>query len=318
MRGGIYLRRLRKSTKQYIIVTFLSLLAVGTSFVVAYILIVKNIKIQYGVELEAKDKEIKANEKYVYIATQDIVAGTTLTEELLEYKKVVTSQEYTTFLQKGDLMRTALVPIPKGVYIVSNMVSDQQMDDTLRECELECIKLSSRLDINDTIDLRICYPNGENYIVLSKVLIQNYIKEQNICYFWLREEETIRVSSAIVDAYLYPGAYLYATKYIQPELQTASIVTYQASLSIQELIRNNPNIIEVAQTNLSQTLRKALENRLSASLNMDVTNIEWRINYNNKNTKQEDASSIVKQQEETHFYYSNEMDAKEKDIEYGE
>ena len=132
------------------------------------------------------------------------------------------------------------------------------------------------------------------------------------------------MSSAIVDAYLYSGAYLYCTKYIEPTLQEASIVNYQPSLASQELIQNNPNIVEVAEKALSQTLRKELENRLANSIDLKVGEISWDVNRTVEGQMQSESTSSLQgsdqeeEQQNEFFYYSEEEKAKESDTEYGE
>lgn len=312
------MRRLRRSTRQYVVIVLISLLVVGTSFVVAYLCILRNIEKNYGIQIEALSNQLEANQRYVYEAEVNIEAGTYLSEELLTYKKVYTGQNSNTFIAKEDLGKVALISIPKGVYVQKSMVWDEKLRNDLREADFSCIQLSNHVNTNDTIDVRIVYPNGENYIVLSKKSVKECNEEKILCYLWLTEEEILRMSSAIVDAYLYEGAYLYCTKYIEPTLQEASIVTYQPSLSIQELIQTNPNIIEIAEQALSQELRKELENRLA---NRSTTNEQMKAQASSgqqagePNQVEENTSEQVG---EDFFYYSEEEKAKEKVVEYGE
>ena len=79
---------------------------------------------------------------------------------------------------------------------------------------------------------------------------------------WLSEKETLEVSSAIVDAYINEGSYIYATVYIEPELQSAAVTTYPVNHFVMELIQNNPNIVDEARTVLTATARDALEQHL--------------------------------------------------------
>lgn len=335
------MRRLRRSTKQYVVIVLLSLLVVGTSFVIAYLCILRNIEKNYGIQIKALSKEMEVNQRYVYEAAVDIDAGTYLSESLLTYKKVYTGQNRNTFIAKEDLGKVALISIPKGVYVQKSMVREEKLGDDLREADFTCIQLSNHVNTNDTIDIRIVYPNGENYIVLSKKAVKECSEEKVLCYLWLTEEEILRMSSAIVDAYLYEGAYLYCTKYIEPTLQEASVVTYQPSLSIQQLIQNDPNIVEVAEKILSQQLRKELENRLANSIDLEVSEIHWEVNRTTEGqvksqaiSGQQDGGNGLEQQNsgdtnhveentseqvgEDFFYYSEEVKAKEKDVEYGE
>lgn len=319
------MRRFRRSTRQYIVIVLLSLLVIGTSFVAAYFLILRNIEKSYGIQLEALSKEIAANQRFVYEAVVDIEAGTYVTEEMLLYKKVYTGQSSNTFIDKDDLGKVALISIPRGAYVQKSMVQDENVRDDVREVDYSCIQLSSHVNTNDTIDIRIVYPNGENYIVLSKKVVKECSEDKVLCYLWLTEEEILSMSSAIVDAYLYSGAYLYSTKYIESTLQEASIVNYQPSLASQELIQNNPNIVEVAAKALSKTLRKELENRLANSMDLNVSDINWDVNRTAEGQKQSNLtlSQQVSGKEEEQvgdefFYYSEEEKAKESDIEYGE
>ena len=298
---------------------------IGTSFVAAYFLILRNIEKSYGIQLEALSKEIAANQRFVYEAVVDIEAGTYVTEEMLLYKKVYTGQSSNTFIDKDDLGKVALISIPRGAYVQKSMVQDENVRDDVREVDYSCIQLSSHVNTNDTIDIRIVYPNGENYIVLSKKVVKECSEDKVLCYLWLTEEEILSMSSAIVDAYLYSGAYLYSTKYIESTLQEASIVNYQPSLASQELIQNNPNIVEVAATALSKTLRKELENRLANSMDLNVSDINWDVNRTAEGQRQSNLtlSQQVSGKEEEQvgdefFYYSEEEKAKESDIEYGE
>lgn len=320
------MRRLRRSTKQYLVIVLLSLLIIGAAFAAAYFLILRNIEKSYGIRLESLSKELDANQRYVYEAVSDLEAGTCLTEELLEYKMVYTGQAADTFITQADLGKAVLISIPKGVYLQKNMLQELPIADNVREAEFSCIQLADHILANDTVDVRLCYPNGENYIVLSKKVIRACSEDHSQCYLWLTEEEILLMSSAIVDAYLYSGAYLYSTKYIEPTLQEASIVNYQASLVSQKLIRENPNIVEVAAKSLSQQVRKALENRLAENLSLEVGEIQWEVPDTTEQSESKTTPEKGQEEErkdssktgEDFLYYSEEVKAKKEDVEYGQ
>ena len=78
----------------------------------------------------------------------------------------------------------------------------------------------------------------------------------------LIEEETQLISSAIVDAGVYE-AILYTTTYLEPSIQEASVVTYQPSADVLNLIHSNPNILNIATDNLSELARTEMQRRLS-------------------------------------------------------
>lgn len=227
-------------------------------------------KKQYAGEITVLAKQIKQNQREVYEAKEEIEAGTYLTRDLVEQKVVYGSQAAETYINEQDFGKIAIVTIPKGVHVQKHMIRENTIENALREVDYSCIKLGNHVGINDIVDIRIFYPNGENYIVLSKKTVKNYNQDLLECFLWLSEEEIVRMSSAIVDAYLYDGAYLYCTKYIEPEYQNASIVNYQPSLSAQELIKKNENIINVAEDNLNELMRKELESRLVKVINADA------------------------------------------------
>ncbi len=64
------------------------------------------------------------------------------------------------------------------------------------------------------------------------------------------------MSAAIVDASLYHGSKLYMTKYIEPNIQEASIITYTPSVSILSLIENDPNIVNRCSQVLNKEVRR--------------------------------------------------------------
>jgi len=302
--------RLRRSTKQYVIIVSLCFLIIGAAFAAAYFIILKNIEKNYGIQLDTLSREIEANRRDVYEAIVDIEAGTSITEDLLVYKTVFTGQSKDTFIDQQDLGKPALVMIPKGVYVQKCMLTEDKIVDDMRETAYDCVKIPEHIVMNDWVDIRINYPNGENYIVLSKKPLKSCSDNREEWYLWLNEEEILLMSSAIVDAYLYTGAYLYGTKYIEPAIQNESVVNYQPSLAAQELIQKNPNIVEIAQQNLSTMLRKQLENRLADSQKNEVGEISWEVKSNQKQDQTPE--------EDKFYYYSDEVEAKENDQEYGE
>ena len=298
---------------------------IGVAFIIAYILIIKNIEHKYGVQLEMLSDELRANQRYVYEALIDIEAGTIIQSENLEYKMVYTSQKGNTFIQKYDIGKVALISIPCGTYVQKSMVEENEIKSDLREVDYSCIQISDAVDIYDTIDVRIVYPNGENYIILAKKSVKNWVEEIQSCYLWLNEEEILLMSSAIVDAYLYPGAYLYSTKYIEPSIQKAAVVNYQPSVASLNLVQHNPNIVEIAAKELNQKLRIEMENRLRLQAdyeangskekieqNLGVENIEEstaniveKEDFVSVNAGQEEDKTNNSRQEEVYYEYGN-------------
>ena len=142
----------------------------------------------------------------------------------------------------------------------SLLYAQQEYPDDARIQEFTSIRLPSRLAENQCIDVRVTFPNGLDYVVLAKKAVQSLESAESDLSqrVWLtvNEEEILRISSAIVDAYLHPGTVLYALTYVAPDIQQAAICTYPSNSYVQDLIRQNPNILSHAVTELDRANRE--------------------------------------------------------------
>lgn len=352
-------RKLKKSTKQYLTVACICIVVIGGAAILTSLLITNQIKEEYELKLKDAYHEMVSNQRKVYVAITDIEAGDFLTEDNIEVRTVYSSQPEEIYLNDSGEGKVALVDIPSGTQIINSMLTNNPVSSELREIEFNAISISSNIRDKDSVDVRISYPNGESFVVLSKKQIKGIFPETATCYFWLNEEEILRMSAAIVDAGLYSGASLNVTKYIEPSIQESSIVNYVPSLSILSLIESNPNIVEHYSQELNKEIRKALENRLAESMELDVSEIHWDINPNRLQTEilpkkppsqnesrdmdlgqieekdllsdrrdnepmdgNEDHTTVdpnnVVDEESDYFYYSQEKEAKECEVELGE
>ena len=94
---------------------------------------------------------------------------------------------------------------------------DEQPSDDLRLEEFSMITLPSDLLDGDYVDVRIMFPTGVDYSVLIGKKVESYT--DNTIFLKLTEDEILTMGSAIVEAYMYEGAKLYATKYVDPSNQ---------------------------------------------------------------------------------------------------
>ena len=94
---------------------------------------------------------------------------------------------------------------------------DGMPSDDLRLEEFSMITLPSDLMIGDFIDVRLSFATGVNYSVLIGKKVENFT--DNTIFLKLTEDEILTMGSAIVEAYMYEGAKLYATKYVDPSNQ---------------------------------------------------------------------------------------------------
>lgn len=289
-------KRLKRSTKQYIIVSLICIIVIGSAAAFTTVLLVDQVKDEYRQILNEAYEDMQANQRDVYIANCDIYAGDYITENKIEKMRVYSSQPADLLITEEDIGRMAIIDIPSQTQLLTTMLAMDDVASELREVEYNVINVNSNIAEKDTVDVRICYPNGENYIVLSKKILKGYTAETASCHFWLNEEEQLRMSAAIVDAALYSGAYLYVTKYIEPNVQEASIVNYTPSLAVLSLLETDPNVLVRATQELGRAVRKQLENRLAMSMDLDVSKINWDADPDvsvdiNSALKQQNASS---------------------------
>ncbi len=167
-----------------------------------------------------------------------------------------------------NIASQALAPINQAVYgqrlnadvragtiLHSSMLyQGQQLASDLRIFELNGLRGQKQIAVADVVDVRINFPSGLDYVVLSKKRLIDFWpianQETISCVFHLDEKEILRLSSAVVDAYLHKGSYLYLTKYISSNNQQAAAVTYPVNTSVQKLIAIDPNIVDKAMDNL--------------------------------------------------------------------
>ncbi|MGN0243131.1 MAG: SAF domain-containing protein [Lachnospiraceae bacterium] len=208
------------------------------------------------------ETQLEENRKKVYVAKDSIEAGELIEQDKVEYREVLADLPEGFFLQSEDIGRTCAVDVMANSYLLKSMILEESLYDDQREEEFSMFYLNRNLDENDYVDLRILYPNGENYIVVSKAKLRQLSLAENTCYLWLSEEEILMLHSAIVDTYLQDGTKLYTAKYLSPSVQEPSLVNYQPNSSVQKLMKEDPNIVSVASAKLSERVRAEMESRL--------------------------------------------------------
>ena len=256
------LRRIHRSIKYHITLGVACIICICISFVISYFYVRSRLEQDYIAKVNGLQTELNLNHKTVYMATREIKEGELIGDDMVSVVEGITMEPEEQFMREEDIGKISLVRIPEGTYIHKNMIGSSEFRDGIREVMFQCIKLYGNMNKEDVVDVRINLPNGENYIVLSKKKLYDLTEDKLGCYLWLKEEEIQYMSSAIVDAYLYEGAYLYTTKYIKPTVQDASVITYQPSLQTMELIKSNPNIVSIAELKLSDAYRQSMERRL--------------------------------------------------------
>ncbi len=211
-------------------------LGIGLVFVLVTILISNNIVKGYK---EGTSKSFL--EKYtadVVTFTRDVVQGETITADMLTtttiHKNTVPNNAY---LSTGAVVgQVAKYNIVRNSVAVSSMVGDKIVSQDMRIQEINAVLLPTDLVVNDFIDIRIMYPNGADYIVLT----QKQVSKISGTSIWMdmSEEDTLMLNSAIVDSYLTEGTKLYAVKYTDPTTQIKLNTTDEAVRQAQLYLRD--------------------------------------------------------------------------------
>ena len=270
-------RRLKRTPHRHVVIILVSLILIFIGLILFYFTIIKGIKNEYQHNIDVLKEQLEEKEIYVYEAKVDIPAGSQIKEEDLIYRVSCSDKPQKYFMTKEGIGMTVLMDIRAGTQVIKGMLTEDRVDSNLREVEYNIFCINNNMVQNDYVDVRIRFPNGEDYIVLSKKRILSPNIESFQCFLWLKEEEILSMSSAIVDAYLYSGTILYTTKYIEPNLQEESIPTYQPSLASLTLMEQDKNILDKASMEVNRQLRKAMENRLTEYMNLDISNVNWTL-----------------------------------------
>lgn len=326
-------RRLkRKSNKQRIFIIIGSVASLIT-------VVLLNLNYLRGIQGDYKDKinaltmEYKSKEVRVYQAKEHILAGSVLTPDNVLERTVVSDQSSNYYMTSENIGNVALVDMKEGTWIYKDMLRKDTIPDNIREVEYSTFFIGNNVNQNDYFDLHIQYPNGEDYIVLSKSLIKRIDQTNQYLYLWLSPEEIFNISGAIVDCYLNEGGRLYSVKYIEPTIQKASFLTYTPNTDIINLMKRDPNIVNTAINALNEQVRMELEERLYLfysehetytvnkqdsiyypDKNINTTKTD-DINQNNLKTSQESNESVANENE-MNDGVTNEGVTKEEEVYY--
>lgn len=208
--------------------------------------------------------EMNANKQVLYVASQFIGKGEQIQDGVnVMQQEVYTGLEPYNYITADDLGCIALIDIEEKMPIMCNMTAPEPIDQDTREYEMRVVHLMGDQQENDTVDIRIMFPTGEDFIVLAKKQIRDLNLESATFMANLNEEEILRMASATIDAFTVTGTRIYATRYIEGNLQEASIPNYLVRQETIDLINSDPNILTKAQETLNRFARLEMEERLT-------------------------------------------------------
>ncbi len=154
----------------------------------------------------------------VVVLKRNVVQGEIITADMIETVNVNNHTVPTGVVSSGSVVGlSAKYNIAAKVPITGDMVSDEVVAADVRDVEINTVLMPSDLVEGDTVDIRIMYPNGTDYIVLA----QKNIDKIYDTTFWMKlsEDEIQLLNSAVVDSFLNSGSKLYALRYTDSDAQ---------------------------------------------------------------------------------------------------
>ena len=259
--------------------------------------------------ISKEQKEIEASFKTVYTLNQDVKAGQKITQDMLVMStaqeqhipsNAISTANNAQILEKSLI---AKVNMNKNTVLTVDLVSEGEvLTDDIRKQEYNAIVLPVDLITGDYVDIRIQFPNGQDFIVISKKMVEipviNGMESKETIWLNLSEDEILSMSSAIVEAYRINGSKIYATKYTEPGIQEAATPTYPLNAETVSLIQTDPNVTDTAENALRERYTEALVNIRNESINSELQKPE----NSQSNVSGKMNESIVKTQEERKQY----------------
>ncbi|WP_422661018.1 SAF domain-containing protein [Paenibacillus sp. EC2-1] len=219
--------------------------------------------------LEASQLDDMKSMRIAWVPLKDIPAGQFINSgDLREIRLPLDASPENLPVNKEEVTgKGTKIELRKGTPITLGMLfSEEATPKDLRNREMKSIYLPSNLKQQDVVDIRIQFPTGQDYIVLSKKRIDKLSSPA----FWttLSEQEILLFSSAIVDAYIHKAS-LYALTYVEPGMQDKAVPNYPPNQEVIKLIKSDPNIVKKAEKQLESSVRTALDQDLSKIKQVD-------------------------------------------------
>lgn len=214
--------------------------------------------------LKEKLSEYELETTRVVCATRGIMPGERIADDMFTVKevpKIIVPPD--AFTAIDDISGFFRINVCEGACVTAGMLSDSIPDPDERIAEYTCIETGAAVNAGSCVDVRILFPDGSDYIVLAKKIIHGFAEDAGRTLLHCGEEEILLMDSALVDAFLFEGTKIYTTEYVERSLQPAATVTYAPSEQTAELIKSDPNIVEIATEYLNDIRRQELEGRLN-------------------------------------------------------
>jgi hypothetical protein len=156
------------------------------------------------------------------------------------------------------------IDLQPGTIITADLIMREYRDDTSRWWDIMLDMYPVGLQVGEYIDIRVIFPHGEDFIVLSKKRVYGMYGET--IKLMLTEQEIMILQGMLVDMYMNDrnGMTSYATMYVDPGMQLPAVMFYAIPVHIARFMENNP---QIAQTDRD---RSNLQANIDARMAIDA------------------------------------------------
>ena len=238
------------------------------------------------INMKKEQDEAKQNERAVYVLTSDVSSGSGIQIAAVSGDDSRSSANVQQSVADGSVVpenyaqptdfytddsRTqaktdlvAKIDLKAGTILTKDMLttSSETATNDLRKQEYNMLSLPTDLKDGDFVDIRIRFGNGQDYIIVSKkqVSIPQIAGSpaEGVIDVKLSEDETIAMSSAIIEAYQLSSVEMYVSRYTDPGMQAAATPTYPVNNEALNLMNTNPNILDEAKASIANRYDRSL------------------------------------------------------------
>lgn len=205
-----------------------------------------------------------------YVLNSGLARGHVITEDDIREIAFYSTSDIESVDASGLMGKTLRQETKEGIIITEPMVyEDTGVEDSLRMYMFNYIAVPDGVDNGTMFDIRISFPNGEDYIVAKGKTLESRTEEG--IFINATERELLMISSAYVDTTVYEGAKIYASIYVS-DYQPYSVVNYPVNLYVTKLADWNPNLIEEIKEEADVEKRQVLEENLYEFMGVSIGN----------------------------------------------
>ncbi|MEC0090910.1 CpaB family protein [Paenibacillus macquariensis] len=276
--------KIRQKTKNLILASLSGALVMGTLSAGGITYLIKQqakdektIRLAYQAQIDEAEKRLKdqnAAKKRVVVTSKEMKAGESLTKMDLKVIELPEKDVPENMNEGIEDLLGKVIKIDAGVNtpLISSMLFEEGVtSQDLRIQEYNVLQLPTQLKKGQFVDVRIMFPTGQDFTVLSKKKVKDLFG--TTVWHEVNEFEILAMQSAIVDAYIH-GAKLYEITYVDPFMQDKSIPNYPINLNVLDLIQLDPNILEKAKKSMDTWGRTRMEKSMSEMNEMDIIKVQ--------------------------------------------